>query len=54
MEKTILSCLNVDLNEDEFEILVVDNCSIDNTVKVVKVLQKKIKNLRLVINYKNY
>jgi glycosyltransferase involved in cell wall biosynthesis len=50
---TIKSCKNLDLNENELEILVVDNCSTDNSVEVIKELQKTIKNLKLVENETN-
>lgn len=36
LEETLLSVLNQSLDEDEMEILVVDNCSTDDTAELVK------------------
>lgn len=56
-EKTIMhcieSCRNLKLNENEFEILVVDNCSTDNSLKIIEKLKNKFKNLKLIKNDKN-
>ena len=51
---TILSCQNIDVSIDEYEILVIDNCSTDNSVSIIQELQNTIPNLRLVINNKNF
>jgi glycosyltransferase involved in cell wall biosynthesis len=47
---TIKSCKNLNLKKDELEILVIDNCSIDNSVEIVKELQKTMQNLKLIVN----
>lgn len=54
LEKTIKSVLNIsDLDSNDVEILVIDNCSNDNSIEVIQRLQKDIGNLRLVINKTN-
>lgn len=49
-----MSCQNIDLHPHEYEILVIDNASTDDSVHRVSVLQKQFPQLRLVINEKNY
>ena len=52
--RAIKSCLNIDLLHTDYEILIVDNCSTDNSVFLVNELKKNIKNIRLIENNKNY
>ena len=37
-----------------YEIIVIDNCSKDNTVKIVKKLIEKNKNIKLIVNSRNF
>ena len=45
---------NIDLKKFDYEIIVIDNYSEDNTAKIVKELIVKNKKIRLIINNKNY
>ena len=45
LERAINSCKNIQLAPDEYEILVVDNCSTDESISNVKKLRKQISNL---------
>lgn len=54
LRDTILSCQNIDLSIDEYEILVIDNVSTDNSVGLIRELQRTITNLRLEVNEENY
>jgi len=51
---TIKSCKKIWLDDLDYEILVIDNCSTDNSIDKVYSLQKEIPSLRLVENTKNY
>jgi len=51
--RAIASCKYIGLKTDEFEILVVDNASEDESVNIVKSLENKFSNIRLVINKTN-
>ena len=53
LERAINSCKNIQLAPDEYEILVVDNCSTDESISNVKELRKKIGNLILIENQEN-
>ncbi len=53
LHRAIESCQKITLSLDEFEILIVDNCSTDNSIEIVKELGKKISNLKLVQNNEN-
>ena len=53
LERAINSCKNIQLPSDEYEILVVDNCSTDESISNVKELRKKIGNLILIENQEN-
>ena len=50
LERAINSCKNIQLPSDEYEILVVDNCSTDESISNVKELRKQISNLVLIQN----
>jgi len=51
-EKRISSCIesleNSDYPKDKFELIVIDGCSVDKTIDIVKKMQKKYKNIRLI------
>ncbi len=51
--KTIESLLNLDYPKEKLEIIVVDDCSTDNSAKIVKKYVDKHKNVKLIINKKN-
>jgi len=53
LEKAINSCRNIQLSSEDYEILIVDNCSTDESILSVKKLQNKIKNLVLIENKEN-
>ena len=50
---TIESLLNLDYPKNMIEIIVVDDKSTDNSVKIVRKYTKKHKNVRLIVNKKN-
>jgi len=51
--RAIRSCRNINLPVENFEILLVDNCSTDNSVENAKKLLNEFPNLRIEINEKN-
>jgi glycosyltransferase involved in cell wall biosynthesis len=53
LERAVRSCSNLEMDAEEFEILVVDNCSEDNSVHIVENLQDEHSNLRLKVNEEN-
>ena len=53
LQRAIESCQKITLSSDEFEILIVDNCSTDNSIEIVKELENKFSNLKLVQNIEN-
>lgn len=54
IERAIKSCENINLSLDEYEILVVDNNSTDNTIQVVKDIKSiKFKNIKIHKNNTN-
>lgn len=52
--RAVKSCKYINLENEQFEILVVDNCSTDGSIEEVKKLQQYFPNMRIVINEKNY
>ncbi len=54
LKRAIKSCLNTKLSIKEYEILIIDNCSTDNSINIIENLQKTIKNITLIQNNKNY
>ncbi len=53
LRRSIESCLAIQMPENDYEILVVDNKSTDNSVDIVNEMKKKFTNIRLVENEKN-
>tara|TARA_B100000029_G_scaffold488698_1_gene545566 strand:+ start:131 stop:1123 length:993 start_codon:yes stop_codon:yes gene_type:complete len=53
LERAIRSCENIQLPIDDYEILVIDNCSTDDSVFTVNQLKNEFKNLVLIENQKN-
>ena len=53
LKKAIISCKLIKIPQDEFDILVVDNKSTDNSLEIVDELKKKFPNLRLIKNQDN-
>ena len=53
LEKAIKSCRNIQLPKNDYEILVVDNCSTDDSILTVKQLKNEFKNLILIENQEN-
>jgi len=52
--RAIKSCKYINLSKNEFEILVVDNCSTDGSIEKVRSLMQDFPNIRLIINDRNY
>jgi len=53
LESAIRSCGNLKLSLDEYEILVIDNMSSDNSIEIVAKLKAEIPNIRLLKNDRN-
>lgn len=53
LERAIRSCQTINLSKKRYEVLVIDNCSEDGSVEIVKKLKKEFSNIRLEINKKN-
>ena len=53
LRRSIESCLAIQMPENDYEILVVDNKSTDNSVDIVNEMKKKMKNIRLIQNETN-
>ena len=53
LKKAITSCKLIKIPQDEFDILVVDNKSTDNSLEIVDELKKEFPNLRLIKNQDN-
>ena len=53
LERAIRSCKNIQLPIEDYEILVIDNCSTDDSIVTVKQLKNEFKNLELIQNQKN-
>ena len=51
--RTIESLLDLDYPREMMEIIVVDDCSKDNSAKVIREYAKRHKNVRLIVNEKN-
>lgn len=53
LETAIRSCANLRLSRNEYEILVVDNASEDNSVQLLEHISSEFPNVRFVVNKKN-
>ena len=53
LERAINSCRNIQLASEDYEILVVDNCSTDESISNLKKMQNQVKNLVLIENREN-
>jgi len=53
LKRSIESCKTIQITEDNYEILIVDNKTTDNSVNIVTEMKKKIPNIRLIENEKN-
>jgi len=53
LKKAIISCKLIKIPQDEFDILVVDNKSTDNSLEIVDELKNEFPNLRLIKNQDN-
>ena len=53
LERAIRSCENIQLPIKDYEILVIDNCSTDDSVSIVKQLKNEFENLILIENQEN-
>ena len=49
----VKKCRNINLDKKNYEILIIDNKSTDNSVKICQSLKKTIKNIRLIVNENN-
>ena len=53
LHRCLRSCLSQSLNENSYEIIIVDDKSKDDSINIIKGYQKFSKNLKLLINKKN-
>ena len=53
LERAIRSCKNIQLSSEDYEILIVDNCSTDNSISNLNKLKDQFENLVLIKNQKN-
>ena len=53
LRRSIESCRTIQIPENNYEILIVDNKSTDNSIDIVNEMKKKFTNIRLVENEKN-
>ena len=53
LERAIRSCKNIQLSSEDYEILIVDNCSTDNSISNLNKLKDQFGNLVLIKNQKN-
>ena len=53
LKRSIGSCKTIQMPESNYEILIVDNKSTDNSIDVVNEMKKKFTNIRLIQNEKN-
>jgi glycosyltransferase involved in cell wall biosynthesis len=53
IRRCLESCKFINLNQEDFEILIVDNASTDNSILIIHEFQSIFKNIRLIQNKKN-
>ena len=53
LKRSIESCKTIKIPKNDYEILIVDNKSTDNSINIVNEMQKKFANIRLIQNEKN-
>ena len=53
LERCIESCKTIQMPKNDYEILIIDNKSNDNSINIVNEMKKKFTNIRLVENEKN-
>ena len=53
LERCIESCKTIQMPKNDYEILIIDNKSSDNSINIVNEMKKKFTNIRLVENEKN-
>ena len=53
LERSIKSCKNIQLSPEDYEILVIDNCSTDDSISNLNQLKNQFKNLVVIENQEN-
>ena len=53
LRRSIESCRTIQMPENDYEILIVDNKSTDNSIDIVNEMKKKFTNIRIIQNEKN-
>ena len=53
LKRAIESCRTIQIPENDYEILIVDNKSTDNSIKIANEMKMKFTNIRIVQNEKN-
>ena len=53
LKRAIISCRNITIPVQEYEIIVVDNCSTDNSLNIVNELKNEFSNLTFLQNKEN-
>jgi len=53
LKRAINSCKKIFMEKNEFEILIVDNCSTDNSIDIINTLKDEFSNIRLIQNKEN-
>ena len=53
LERAIRSCKNIQLSSEDYEILIIDNCSTDDSMSNLDKLKDQFRNLVLIKNKKN-
>jgi len=54
LKRAIESCGTIKIPENDYEILIVDNKSTDNSIKIANEMKVKFTNIRIVQNEKNF